>query len=74
MKCKIHTKNKYVDFFIQVSLLEEKISEKESQHAEILLKLQETHKNYSQLQESASMFVLNVNLLKLTVRFSVFKM
>ncbi|XP_047669091.1 synaptonemal complex protein 1 isoform X4 [Tachysurus fulvidraco] len=38
----------------KVSLLEEQLREKESQHTEILLKLHETQKNFSQLQNSAN--------------------
>lgn len=44
---------------MKASLLEEKLREKESQFKEIFLKLQETQKNLSQLQESASMFAQN---------------
>ncbi|GAA6096171.1 synaptonemal complex protein 1 isoform X1 [Tachysurus ichikawai] len=38
----------------KVSLLEEQLREKESQHTEILLKLHGTQKNFSQLQNSAN--------------------
>lgn len=42
---------------IKVTVLEQKLREKEGQLTEILLKLQETQKNVSQLQESASMYI-----------------
>ncbi|KAK3556971.1 hypothetical protein QTP70_022315 [Hemibagrus guttatus] len=42
-----------------VSLLEEQLREKESQHTEILLKLHATQENFSQLQNSANQHILN---------------
>lgn len=46
---------------MKVSLLEEQLREKESQHTEILLKLHATQENFSKLQSSASMFDQNLN-------------
>ncbi|MCJ8729468.1 hypothetical protein PDJAM_G00106730 [Pangasius djambal] len=51
---KVRFENEYRMKEEKVSLLEEKLREKESQLTEILLKLQETQKNFSQLQESAN--------------------
>lgn len=56
-------------FFLKVSLLEGKLRENESQLTEALLKLQETQKNFSQLQESASMFAQNFNFHTLARHF-----
>ncbi|XP_053539674.1 synaptonemal complex protein 1 isoform X9 [Ictalurus punctatus] len=51
---KVKFENEYRMKEEKASLLEEKLREKESQFKEIFLKLQETQKNLSQLQESAN--------------------
>lgn len=58
-------------YYIKVSLLEEKLREKEIQHTEVLLRFQETQKNFSELQESASMFAPNVTLLNGSLNVNV---